>query len=108
MNKLVKSLLVAAAFSLSAGASSAYAQDEAKSLDQLLELVKENRAASQRINAQREAEFTSARADKQALLNSHLLTKNKSCKTLLVLWVKSLVLHVVQQAKLSVVSQPLS
>jgi biopolymer transport protein ExbB len=69
MNKLVKSLLVAAAFSLSAGASSAYAQDEAKSLDQLLELVKENRAASQRINAQREAEFTSARADKQALLN---------------------------------------
>ncbi|GAB3291171.1 MotA/TolQ/ExbB proton channel family protein [Pseudidiomarina andamanensis] len=69
MNKLVKSLLVAAAFSLSAGASSAYAQDEAKSLDQLLELVKENRAASQRINAQREAEFTSERADKQALLN---------------------------------------
>ena len=68
MNKLVKSLLVAAAFSLSAGASSAYAQDEAKSLDQLLDLVKENRAASQRINAEREAEFTSERADKQALL----------------------------------------
>lgn len=69
MNKLVKSLLVAAAFSLSAGASSAYAQDEAKSLDQLLDLVKQNRAASQRINAEREAEFTSERADKQALLN---------------------------------------
>lgn len=69
MNKLVKSLLVAAAFSLSAGASSAYAQDNAKSLDQLLDLVKQNRAASQRINAEREAEFTSERADKQALLN---------------------------------------
>lgn len=68
MNKLVKSLLVAAAFSLSAGASSAYAQEEATSLDQLLDLVKENRAASQRINAEREAEFTSERADKQALL----------------------------------------
>ena len=67
MNKLVKSLLVAAAFSLSAGATSAYAQ-EAKSLDQLVELVKQNRAASQRINAEREAEFTSERADKQALL----------------------------------------
>src|SRR5690554_1930353 len=70
MNKLVKSLLVAAAFSLSAGASVAYAQTEAKSLDQLLEMVKQNRAASQRINAEREAEFTSARADKQALLNN--------------------------------------
>src|SRR5690554_1283221 len=69
MNKLVKSLLVAAAFSLSAGASSAYAQDEAKSLDQLVDLVKQNRAASQRINAEREAEFTSDRADKQGLLN---------------------------------------
>lgn len=70
MNKLVKSLLVAAAFSLSAGASVAYAQEEAKSLDQLLEMVKQNRAASQRINAEREAEFTSARADKQALLTN--------------------------------------
>lgn len=73
MNKLVKSLLVATAFSLTMGASSAYAQEqevsEAKSLEQLLELVKENRAASQRINAEREAEFTSDRADKQALLN---------------------------------------
>ncbi|MDT7525575.1 MULTISPECIES: MotA/TolQ/ExbB proton channel family protein [Pseudidiomarina] len=69
MNKLVKSLLVAAAFSLTAGATSAYAQEQAQSLEQLLELVKQNRAASQQINKEREAEFTDARADKQALLN---------------------------------------
>ncbi|WP_411358718.1 MotA/TolQ/ExbB proton channel family protein [Pseudidiomarina salilacus] len=73
MNKLVKSLLVATAFSLTMGASSAYAQEEgvaeAKSLEELLQLVRDNRQESQRINAQREAEFTDARADKQALLN---------------------------------------
>ncbi|MEX1221440.1 MAG: MotA/TolQ/ExbB proton channel family protein [Idiomarina sp.] len=70
MKHLVKSVLVAAAVCLSAGTTFAVsAQDDAKSLDELLQLVKENRAASQSINAQREREFTAERADKQALLN---------------------------------------
>src|SRR5690606_10484974 len=68
---LVKSGLVAAAVTLSTGATfavSAQEQAEAKSLDELLQLVRENRAESQRINAEREREFTADRADKQALL----------------------------------------
>lgn len=70
MKHLVKSVLVAAAVCLSAGTTFAVsAQDDAKSLDELLQLVKENRASSQSINAQREREFTAERADKQALLN---------------------------------------
>ncbi|RUO79599.1 MotA/TolQ/ExbB proton channel family protein [Pseudidiomarina taiwanensis] len=70
MKQLVKSVLVAAAFTLTAGTSFAVqAQQEAKSLDELLDIVKQNRAASQQINAEREAEFLSDRADKQALLN---------------------------------------
>ncbi|HET8817360.1 MAG TPA: MotA/TolQ/ExbB proton channel family protein [Pseudidiomarina sp.] len=71
MKQLLKSVMVAAAFTFAAGSSvAAYAQEQqAKSLDELLELVQQNRAASQRINAEREAEFTSERADKQALLN---------------------------------------
>lgn len=70
MKQLVKSVLVAAAVTLSAGTTFAVsAQDDAKSLDELLNLVKENRAASQQINSEREREFTAERADKQALLN---------------------------------------
>ncbi|WP_100642060.1 MotA/TolQ/ExbB proton channel family protein [Alteromonas facilis] len=65
MNKMIKTLLTAATVTvLSAGA---YAQD-AKSLQQLLEEVKQNRVSQARINEQREAEFRSERADKQALL----------------------------------------
>ncbi|WP_100655734.1 MotA/TolQ/ExbB proton channel family protein [Alteromonas flava] len=65
MNKIIKTLLTAATVTvLSAGA---YAQD-AKSLKELLEEVKENRVSQARINEQREAEFRSERADKQALL----------------------------------------
>lgn len=71
MKQLVKSVLVAAAFALSASTTFAVSaqEDDAKSLDELLNLVKENRAASQRINAEREREFTADRADKQQLLN---------------------------------------
>lgn len=70
MKHLVKSVLVAAAVCLSAGTTFAVsAQDDAKSLDELLQLVKQNRAASQNINQERISEFTSERADKQALLN---------------------------------------
>ena len=65
MNKLIKTLLTAATVTvMSAGA---YAQ-EAKSLQELLEEVKQNRVSEARINEQREAEFRSERADKQALL----------------------------------------
>ncbi|EKE82852.1 MotA/TolQ/ExbB proton channel family protein [Idiomarina xiamenensis] len=72
MKQLVKNVLVAAAVTLSAGttfAASAQSMDDAKSLDELLQAVKQNRVSSAQIDKQREAEFTAARADKQALLN---------------------------------------
>ena len=59
--------LFIAAASLAVASSSAMAQ-EATSLQQLLEEVKKNRVSEARVNEQREAEFRSARADKQALL----------------------------------------
>ncbi|MDX1705129.1 MotA/TolQ/ExbB proton channel family protein [Pseudidiomarina sp.] len=68
MKQLVKSLLVALTVTLSAGVTAVNAQ-EAKSLDQLLELVKQNRVSSQNISEERLQEFTAERADKQALLN---------------------------------------
>lgn len=64
MKNMFKSIFVAssiAAFSIPAMAQS--------SLDQLLEQVKNDRVSEAKINQQREAEFMSARADKQALLN---------------------------------------
>ncbi|MBN7820891.1 MotA/TolQ/ExbB proton channel family protein [Bowmanella yangjiangensis] len=63
MKNLFKSALLAAAMAVSVAPVQA-----ATSLDQLLEQVKKNRVSEARINAQREAEFNSARADKQALL----------------------------------------
>ncbi|MAD53912.1 MULTISPECIES: MotA/TolQ/ExbB proton channel family protein [unclassified Idiomarina] len=73
MKKLVSSLMIAAAVTLSAGTTlAAQAQDnqpEAKSLDELLQLVEKNRISSRQISEEREQEFMSARADKQALLN---------------------------------------
>ncbi len=72
MKQLVKSLMIAAAVSLSAGTTlAANAQDntEAKSLEELMQLVEKNRVSSRQLSAEREAEFTAARADKQALLN---------------------------------------
>ena len=64
MKNIIKSMLIAssvAAFSMPTMAQS--------SLDQLLEQVKANRVSEAKINQQREAEFMSARADKQDLLN---------------------------------------
>jgi len=61
MNKLVKSLMIAAAVTLSAGttlAAQAQDQSEAKNLDELLQLVEKNRVSSRELNAEREREFT--------------------------------------------------
>lgn len=68
MKKVFKGLVVAAAVTLSAGVCLNAAADTAK-LDQLLEQVKAQRTAEGRVNQQREQEFLSGRADKQALLN---------------------------------------
>jgi biopolymer transport protein ExbB len=65
MNKLVKSLLVSVAVTFAV--PSVFAQAP-KTLDDLLDSVKKNRVSEARIDAQREAAFNSARADKQALL----------------------------------------
>ncbi len=64
--KLVFKSLVAAA-TLAVMVTGAQAQ-EAASLQDLLDQVKNNRVSQARINEQREAEFSSDRADKQALL----------------------------------------
>lgn len=64
MKNIFKSLVIAS--SVAAFAMPAMAQS---SLDQLLQDVKANRVSEAKINQQREAEFMSARADKQALLN---------------------------------------
>lgn len=73
MKQLAKSLMIAAAVTLSAGTTlAASAQDsntEAKSLEELMQLVEKNRVSSRELSAEREREFTAARADKQALLN---------------------------------------
>lgn len=68
MKKVFKGLMIAAAVTLSAGVCLNAAADTAK-LDQLLEQVKKNRAADAKLDAAREQEFMSDRADKQALLN---------------------------------------
>jgi len=66
MKQVFKGLLVAAAVTFSATtALTAYAGQ----LDTLLEQVKKDRISEGKINAQREQEFLSAKADKQALLN---------------------------------------
>jgi len=68
MKKLFKGFAVAAALTVSAGAAlNAHASTEA--LDKILQEVKQNRISEGKINKQREQEFLSARADKQALLN---------------------------------------
>lgn len=68
MKKVFKGLVVAAVVTMSAGVCLTAAADTAK-LDQLLEQVKKSRTAEGKINQQREQEFLSDRADKQALLN---------------------------------------
>ncbi len=68
MKKVFKGLMIAAAVTMSAGVCLNAAADTAK-LDQLLEQVKKNRAADAKLDAAREQEFLSDRADKQALLS---------------------------------------
>lgn len=65
MKIILKSVLAATTFALM---TSTVMAQSATTLDQLLEEVKNNRVSEARLNKQREAEFTSARADKQALL----------------------------------------
>lgn len=65
MKNIFKSVLLTSAVAVSAGQVQA---QTAGSLEQLLDEVKKNRVSEARINKKREAEFRSARADKQALL----------------------------------------
>mgnify|MGYP000566029840 CR=1 FL=1 len=77
MKKLFKGFAVAAVLSVSAGtALNAHANTDA--LDKILEQVKQERISEGKINKQREQEFLSERADKQALLNKakSILKKN--------------------------------
>lgn len=67
MKKVFKGLVIAA-MTMSAGVCLSAAADTAK-LDQLLEQVKKDRASEAKLDAAREQEFLSERADKQALLN---------------------------------------
>ncbi|MGI2175733.1 MotA/TolQ/ExbB proton channel family protein [Shewanella ulleungensis] len=66
MKKLITSALVAATFSLAAGMVSA--ADAPKTIDQLLQQVKVDRANEGKTNAKREREFQAERGDKAALL----------------------------------------
>ncbi|WP_158968316.1 MotA/TolQ/ExbB proton channel family protein [Paraglaciecola sp. L3A3] len=63
MKTVFKSILAAVSIALVASTAQA-----AGSLEELLQEVKKNRVSEARINKQREAEFQSARADKQALV----------------------------------------
>jgi biopolymer transport protein ExbB len=64
MKKIFNTLIVASAVAFASAPAMAQS-----SLDQLLQEVKANRVSEAKLNKQREAEFMSARADKQALLN---------------------------------------
>ncbi|GGY88888.1 MULTISPECIES: MotA/TolQ/ExbB proton channel family protein [Shewanella] len=66
MKKLITTALVAASFSLVSGMVSA--ADAPKTIDQLLQQIKTERADQGKINAKREAEFQAERGDKAALL----------------------------------------
>ncbi len=69
MKQTFKSMLIAAAVTLSAGvAFNASANTE--KLDQLLEQLKKERTIEGRVNQERERAFLAERADKQALLNT--------------------------------------
>ena len=67
MKTTIKALIATASVTMMAGMVSAQAP---VSLQELLKQVKNDRVSEVRINQQREAEFTSARADKQALLRT--------------------------------------
>lgn len=69
MKALTKSILFAAAITMSAGSMAAEEANTApQTLDQLLQTVKQARSQENKENRQREAEFRADRADKQALL----------------------------------------
>lgn len=69
MKKVFKGIMIAATVTLSASVAFNAAADT-NALDKLLEQVKSQRSSEGRINQQREQEFLSDRADKQALLNT--------------------------------------
>lgn len=73
MKQVVKNLMVAVA-GISLAASAAFSvnaqETEARTLDELLQQVQQQRAAAQRIDQARERRFMDDRADKQALLRS--------------------------------------
>ena len=69
MKKTFKTMLIAAAVTLSAGVAFNAAADTQK-LDQLLEQLKKERTIEGRANQERERAFLAERADKQALLNT--------------------------------------
>ncbi|QSX31257.1 MotA/TolQ/ExbB proton channel family protein [Shewanella cyperi] len=66
MKKLITTAVVAASLSLTAGMVNA--ADAPKTIEQLLQQVKTDRAADGKVNAKREAEFQAERGDKAALL----------------------------------------
>ena len=66
MKKLITTAMLAASFSLTVGMVSA--ADAPKSIDQLLQQVKVERAAEGKVNSKREQEFQAERGDKAALL----------------------------------------
>ena len=69
MRKAIKTLVVAAAVTLSAAVAFSAAANTAQ-LDKLLEQVKKERAVEGRMNQERERAFLAERADKQSLLNT--------------------------------------
>lgn len=69
MKQTFKTMLIAAAVTLSAGVAFNAAADTQK-LDQLLEQLKKERTIEGRANQERERAFLAERADKQALLNT--------------------------------------
>lgn len=66
MKKLITTAVLAASFSLTVGMASA--ADAPKTIDQLLQQVKVDRAAEGKVNSKREQEFQAERGDKAALL----------------------------------------
>lgn len=65
MKNLAKVLILSAAVVMTGAAQA----QETKTLDQLLETVKQNRVSEARVNKQREAEFLNDRNDKRAMLS---------------------------------------
>ncbi|MCM2679823.1 MotA/TolQ/ExbB proton channel family protein [Echinimonas agarilytica] len=69
MKQLTKSIMFAAALTVSAGAAMPVMADNAQTLDQLLQQVKKDRISEKKVNKKREAEFLSDRSKMQSRLN---------------------------------------